>query len=93
MPFLIIQILHIVAAKYLSNISLQNSLDTKTNPTETWKIWKQMCMNYSNTTKLGEQNIKYQTVLFFQVMRPDALTIDNGFLFTRTEENTTWTQF
>ena len=77
---------------FCTDIIPPSSLDIKTNPAAGWTLWKQMWKNNSVITKLVDQNKQYQMALFLNAVKPNALTIYNGFHFALTKNKETSTQ-
>ena len=56
-------------------------LDLESNPSENWKLWKQMWENYLIITGLDQKPDRYISALLLHCVGKDALRVYNGFTF------------
>ena len=71
--------------KFVSGIRPPSPLDLQSGKVENWNLWKQQWKIYVIITNLDAQPQKYQTAMFLNSIRTEALRVYNGFSFTEVE--------
>ena len=69
------------------NIQPPSNFHVSNEPSEDWKMWKQLWENYCVLTNLGSQDEGYQKALLLHSLGPEGVRIYNGMSFSVDEDS------